>query len=568
MTNMQTPPATIGRYRIDGVLGEGAMSMVYAGFDPDIQRHVAIKCLHGNVATDPAYRQRFQIEARAAGHLTHPHIVTIFETGETEDGRAYIAMERLSGETLASRVAAEGFPSIPIIIELVSQLAAALDYAHAQGVIHHDVKPDNIMLVEGWQYAKITDFGIAERDSLRSRNNDSSDEVGGTPMYMALERLRGERGDARSDLFSLGVVMFWLITGRMPWSYSGDVERLLRQRARLPVPPIKLRDPSTPPILVDIVRTLMAPEPAARYQRGAELIDDLRLARRSYERSREALPDTRIQSLGVRWASLLGATVVLVLLVGMLAIYTRQNAAVTGLASDFGSSLGQMIASDAAENIVMGDRASTRALVEDVARNQQIDYLAIADRDGQIIASTQANEDGQTWPAVNPAQEQPLSHGIGSYRTQRPSAGHAQDVLVFEVPIRYQTKTVGGLRLGISTAPLRAAQDTALWVIGAVLIATLLAVFLAAYWLFRRLRVALELLAAALLRVARGDYQHRIRLARRDEVGRLYAAFNLMNESLSHGAPDARVRDEVKPTAPPLQPTERLVLPAVFEDGA
>ena len=119
-------PHKVGRYRIDGILGEGAMAVVYAGFDPDIERQVAIKCLHREVAADPAFRRRFLAEARAAGQLTHPHIVTIFDAGETGDGRAYIAMERLSGETLASRVAREGCPPLPVIMDLVEQIAAAL----------------------------------------------------------------------------------------------------------------------------------------------------------------------------------------------------------------------------------------------------------------------------------------------------------------------------------------------------------------------------------------------------------------------------------------------------------
>ena len=111
-------PSKVGRYRIEGVLGEGAMAVVYAGFDPDIERKVAIKCLHQQVAADPAYRSRFLVEARAAGHLTHPHIVTIFDVGETDDGRSYIAMERLPGETLAGKVSREGFPPLAAIIDL------------------------------------------------------------------------------------------------------------------------------------------------------------------------------------------------------------------------------------------------------------------------------------------------------------------------------------------------------------------------------------------------------------------------------------------------------------------
>jgi tRNA A-37 threonylcarbamoyl transferase component Bud32/HAMP domain-containing protein len=553
-------PASIGRYRIEGILGQGAMSVVYAGFDPEIQRKVAIKCLHGEVAADPASRQRFQIEARAAGNLIHPHIVTIFDTGETDDGRSYIAMERLPGETLSSRVAAQGFPSVPIIIDLIGQIAAALDYAHTQGVVHHDVKPDNIMLIDGWQYAKIADFGIAEHLAVWSKLPNIT-QISGTPAFMAPERLRGEHGDARSDLFSLGVVMFWLLGHRMPWRYTDDVERLVRMRKRLPVPPLKPADPSTPPLLIDIVRTLMAPAPAVRYQRTAEVLEDLQLARRSYERTHDVLPSSRIHSLGVRWAVVLGATVVVALLIGMVAIYSKQSAAVNGLAQDFGGSLARMIASDAAENIVIGDKAATRALVEDVARNQQIDYLAIADRDGGIIASTRAGDAGQALGPVANAPQQSLPNDIVTFRSRQAGGDRRQDMLMFDVPIRYQAKRVGRLRLGISDAPLRAAQATALWVLAAVLVGTVLAVLGAAYGLFRRLQVLLEVLASGLLHIARGDYQHRIRLVRRDEFDRLFAAFNLMGESLGNKPGETPVKTASRVDVP-IQPTQIITPPA------
>jgi eukaryotic-like serine/threonine-protein kinase len=145
----QSIPARIGRYRIEGILGEGASAVVYAGFDPEIERRVAIKCLHRDIADDKGYRQRFQIEARAAGHLNHPHLVTIFDTGETEDGRPYIAMERMGGESLASRVESEGLPSLPVVIDIAIQIAEALEYAHGEGVVHHDIKPGNIMFMDG-----------------------------------------------------------------------------------------------------------------------------------------------------------------------------------------------------------------------------------------------------------------------------------------------------------------------------------------------------------------------------------------------------------------------------------
>ena len=561
-------PAQVGRYRIDGILGKGAMAVVYAGFDPDIERQVAIKCLHREVAADPAYRRRFLVEARAAGHLTHPHIVTIFDAGETDDGRSYIAMERLSGETLASRVSREGLPSLPVILELATQLAGALDYAHTQGVVHHDIKPENIMLADGWHSAKVSDFGIAERRRTRGHASDTPTVIGGTPAYMAPERLRGEPMDARSDLFSLGVVLYWLVTGKLPWSETRDMRRLTDERKRSPRPPIVPRDPSTPSILLGVVRALLEPAAEARYQRGAEVIDDLRLARREYENLHEKPLTTRIISLRLRWASILGAILSLVLLSGLAAIYAKQNTAVTGLALDYGRSLGRMVASESAENLLLGDRAATRALVEDISRNQQIHYLAIADRHGDIVASSQPQEVDHQLTA--PTGQKYLSHsdGIESYRSRIASGPNQGKMLLFDVPIRYQTKTIGDLRLGVSDAPLRAAQRTTLWVIASVLLVTLLAVVGAAYWLFRRLLILLDLLGDALLRVARGDFQYRIRLVRRDELGRLFAAFNLMNGALQNRQrPPGKTTPATTTAADPTQPTQIMPVPGVEGDA-
>jgi len=558
-------PKTIGRYRIEGVLGEGAMSVVYAGFDPDIQRQVAIKCLHREVETDPSYRRRFVAEARAAGHLTHPHILTIFDAGESEDGHAYIAMERLSGETLASRVAREGFPPITVILELAEKIAAALEYAHAKGVVHHDIKPDNIMLGNSWNQVKVSDFGIAERREEDATPDRPRSEIGGTPAYMAPEHLRGDPTDSRSDLFSLGVMLYWLVTGKLPWRETEDMQKLIRERRRIRRPRILPRDPATPAILLDIVSTLLAPAAEARYQRGAEVVEDLRLARREYDRLFEKPLGSRIISLRLRWSGILGIVLSLTLLLGLAAIYAKQNIAVTGLALDFGSSLGHMIASESAEDLLLGDRAATRALVEDVARNQQISYLAIADRHGAIIASTLQDQIGQDLPVLTGQKPPGRSGDMQSYRSRIANDSKQGEMLLFDMPIRYQSATVGDLRLGISDAPLRAAQKTTLWVIVAVLLVTLTAVVGSAYWLSRRLLTLLDLLGSAMMRVARGDFSYRIRLARRDELGRVFATFNLMNGALQSGRGRTRKTDASAPSASIEQPT--LIIPIPDSDG-
>lgn len=564
-------PTSIGRYIIEGVLGEGAMSVVYAGFDPDIERPVAIKSLHRHIAADPAYRRRFVAEARAAGHLTHPHILTIFDAGESAEGDSYIAMERLSGETLASRVARDGFPSTREILDLAEQVASALDYAHAQGVVHHDIKPENIMLGEGWHQVKVSDFGIAERRQAPSDVNQPRTEVGGTPSYMAPEQLRGEASDSRSDLFSLGVMLYWLVCGKLPWAETDDLRVLLRQRQRARRPRIQPRDPATPSILLEMIRTLLAAKPEARYQRGAEIAEDLRLARREYERLYETPLTKRFISMRLRWSGILGIVLSLTLLVGLAAIYAKQNTAVTGLALDFGSSLGRMVANESAEDLLLGDRAATRALVESIARNQQIRYLAIADRQGDIVASTQRAQINQKLAAMTGTPYLARNGEIRSYRTSNDAPPGQQQMLLFDTPIQYQSATVGQLRLGISDAPLRAAQKTTLSVIIAVLLVTLIAVVGSIYWLSRRLMMMLDLVGAAMLRVARGDFRHRIRLARRDELGRVFASFNLMNGALQARHARQRNGSEPGPSAatsdPMAQPTRILPLADRADDA-
>jgi serine/threonine-protein kinase len=338
-----------------------------------------------------------------------------------------------------------------------------------------------------------------------------------------------------------------------------DVPRLIRERMRTPHPPIEPIDPATPAVLIDVVRTLLAPTPEARYQSAAEVLNDLRQARREFERLHDKPLANRIISLRLRWAGALGATICLVLLVGLATIYAKQRSAVSGLALDFGDSISRMVASEAAENLVLGDQPATRALVQDVARNRQIRYLAIADRLGNVVASTRAGEVGHPLAAPKGEKLPSRAEDVNSYQGQPDSHG-GDGLLLFDTPIRYQVKQVGELRLGVSDAPLRSAQHTTLGVILTVLLLTLAAVVGAAYWLFRRPFAMLDALRDAMLRVGRGDFHHRIRMVRHDELVQLFAAFNLMNSALqsrqqhqaaSSSLPPVAARAVVQPTRIP-----------------
>ncbi|MEX0915977.1 MAG: serine/threonine-protein kinase, partial [Wenzhouxiangellaceae bacterium] len=198
----------VGRYEIVRELGRGTMSIVYEGFDGRIDRHLAIKVLRQRYARDVGARQRFLREARAAGGLAHPNIVTVFDVGQAE-ATPYLVMEQLQGGTLEDWLDRDRLPELDtgMLIELAIQLARGLAYAHQHGVIHRDIKPANIHYDPKTNVAKMMDFGIAATERS-TEEQESGRRIAGTLTHMAPELLSGDRADARSDLYSLGVVLY------------------------------------------------------------------------------------------------------------------------------------------------------------------------------------------------------------------------------------------------------------------------------------------------------------------------------------------------------------------------
>ncbi len=266
----------LGRYEIVAEVGRGAMGVVYKARDPKIDRFVAVKtiALLGQAQEDERdYRERFFFEAQAAGRLLHPGIVTVFDVGEepqTHD--PFIVMEYITGESLKQKLAGEN-KTVPLetALRLTEQIAEALDYAHGQGVVHRDVKPANILITEDGT-AKITDFGIAK---LSLAHLTVPGHVLGTPAYMAPEQLEGEQVDGRSDLFSLGVILYSMLTGYRPFQGNSATTVCFKVVNRDPVPVSALAS-DLPPDVDAIVSRAMAKEPAQRYQRGIEFALDVR----------------------------------------------------------------------------------------------------------------------------------------------------------------------------------------------------------------------------------------------------------------------------------------------------
>ncbi len=266
----------LGRYQVEKELGKGAMGVVYLGKDPKIGRVVAIKTIALSQEFEPdelqEAKERFFREAETAGRLNHPHIVTIFDAGEEHD-LAYIAMEFLKGRDLTPYIKPDNLLPLPRVLSIVSRVAEALGYAHNNNIVHRDIKPANIMYEQDSDTVKVTDFGIARiTDSSKTKTGI----VLGTPSYMSPEQLSGKKVEGCSDLFSLGVTLYQLACGRLP--FEGDsMAQLMFKIANEAHPDIRIYNPNLPACVVAITNKALAKDPGQRYQNGEQMAKAIKL---------------------------------------------------------------------------------------------------------------------------------------------------------------------------------------------------------------------------------------------------------------------------------------------------
>jgi hypothetical protein len=278
MDDRRTPPSSLigstlnGRYRIEGQIGSGGMSTVYLAFDETLERAVAVKVLHNEISRDPSALERFRREARTVAQISHPHVVMVIDAGE-DRGRPYIVFERVSGETLKDRIRRVGPLPVSEAVAYAIEIGRALEAAHELQLVHRDVKPQNVLIDEEGR-AKVTDFGIARSLELETRQLTAAGRVVGTTDYVSPEQALGHEVTGQSDVYSLGVVLYEMLTGEVPFKADSSVSVAMKH-VREGVPDVQRRRSEISAALAALVERATAKEVANRYPSVREMVRNL-----------------------------------------------------------------------------------------------------------------------------------------------------------------------------------------------------------------------------------------------------------------------------------------------------
>ena len=530
----------VGRYKITGIIGSGAMADVYETYDPEINRSTALKLLKEDKLIDKEYLNRFLTEAKAAGALTHPNIVTVYDVGKIDE-TPYIMMELLEGKTLSDKLKNDDRMPIKTLIEISMQIASALDYAHNMGVVHRDIKPDNIIFNEQQSSIKIADFGIAHLGNSTEQEKTQAGTILGTPRYMSPEQAKGEAIDGRSDLFSLGVILYELLTGHKAFS-ADSIPTLIHQIIQKDPTPIRQYYPEAPAGLQSIIGKLLHKKPAKRFQSGAELYEALEKELRALRDDEDAKGYLPMQ---IKWTAAIGAIVAVILVVSVLVVFQAQSRVLTNQVIDSGVSLARFIAAETAVPVLGEDWIGLETLTDEATKRQSFAYLNIIDHDGIVRSATDKTLLGQPWSPLSGEKFTANDAGISVTNAIMSST---EKVFTFTAPIQFNSIDIGKIDVGISQKQLEEVQSVTKRIMASLALTIILAMLVIIYFFNKLVAKNLKVIQHSIEDFTEGNHSARISRPWKNEFGGVASAFNTMADAIHH-SPNSEItnaQDETK----------------------
>lgn len=533
---------TIGRYEIQEKIGEGAMAKVYRAYDPDINRSVAFKVLKSDFCVDEEYLSRFLREAKAAGALSHSNIVTVFDVGKI-DSSPYIMMELLEGKDLAEVLKERTKLPISDVLVIALQLAKALHYAHNAGIVHRDIKPDNIIVLPDGESIKVADFGIARMDQQSEMQKTQVGSVLGTPRYMSPEQALGSSADGRSDLFAVGVIMYEMLTGKK--AFDGEnIGTLMTQITQKQPTPIGTLCPEVPAGLRQIIQKLLHKKPERRFQTGDELAKALGKELAAAREQREEQSKHKYVPLKIRWAIYMGSIVTAVLLISMTVVFTLQSRAMTAQVVDSGTSFAKFIAMETAVPLLSEDWITLETFISEAASHETFRYLVVTDRVGIVRGASDTQLVGQKY-AAREAEELVLEKD--NVKTTTLEIENGEHVFNIQAPVLFQNTEVGQIILGLSQNGLNQVKSVTGWLMFALAVVTISSVVLMLFIFGAMLAKPLKTLSKSLDAFKDGNHDARISQTRNDEIGEVFISFNNMAAKIQADlSPEHAAADELE----------------------
>jgi eukaryotic-like serine/threonine-protein kinase len=519
---------SIGRYKLEERIGEGAMADVYRAFDPRINRHLAIKVLKKEFVQDQEYSARFLQEAKAAGALSHPNIVTIYDIGEV-GGQPFIVMELLDGQPLDAMMLDKKRLKPEQVMAYGVQITQALDYAHAMGVVHRDIKPSNIIVSKDGSSTKLLDFGIARISSSGDvpEISQSSTQIGampGTPRYMSPEQALGQPIDGRSDLYALGVVLYELLTGKKAFS-AGSMAALMVQITQSEPDPIAKHASDVPVGLQFIITKLLAKRPDRRFQTGAQVAMALQREADAFANQQQENKRHRYLPLPIRVALLMTTIIAIVLAAGIWFTLRQQKKAMEDLAIASGSAIANFVAKNTGTHMALEDWDQVSVFVKVASEDATVDDMIVADSKGIIRGARNERLEGKIFKLPKNGT---LIERKADMQVIESQGTSARRVFQFSRSVDYAGKSFGTVFVSLKQDKLVAASKLSEYLLLSLAFITLISIILVAYSVAQMLARPIQRLGEAMRDVTNGNLDFRISHTRKDEFGEAFDDFNRM----------------------------------------